>query len=66
MTKTVVSLEDKYRQDSGQVMLSGMQAVVRLLLDQARRDRAAGWRTAGYVSGYRGSPEDRTWGGIDG
>ena len=56
MTKTVVSLEDKYRQERGQAMLSGMQAVVRLLLDQARRDRAAGLNTAGYVSGYRGSP----------
>jgi indolepyruvate ferredoxin oxidoreductase len=56
MTKTVVTLEDKYTQDSGQVMLSALQGVVRLLLDQARRDRAAGLNTAGYVTGYRGSP----------
>lgn len=56
MTKTVVTLEDKYRQDGGQVMLTTLQGVVRLLLDQARRDRASGLNTAGYVTGYRGSP----------
>ena len=56
VTKTVVSLDDKYTQAGGQVMLSALQAVVRLLLDQSRRDRAAGLNTAGYVSGYRGSP----------
>ncbi|MPS67753.1 MAG: indolepyruvate ferredoxin oxidoreductase family protein [Novosphingobium sp.] len=56
MTKTVVTLEDKYRQGEGQVMLSALQGVVRLLLDQSRRDRAAGLNTAGYVTGYRGSP----------
>jgi indolepyruvate ferredoxin oxidoreductase len=56
MTKTVVTLDDKYTQGSGRVMLSALQGVVRLLLDQARRDAAAGLRTAGYVTGYRGSP----------
>ncbi|MDE2404154.1 MAG: indolepyruvate ferredoxin oxidoreductase family protein [Sphingomonadales bacterium] len=56
MTKSVVTLDDKYLAESGQVMLSTLQGVVRLLLDQARRDRAAGLNTAGYVSGYRGSP----------
>ncbi|MBW8752753.1 MAG: indolepyruvate ferredoxin oxidoreductase family protein [Sphingomonadales bacterium] len=56
MTKTVVTLNDKYTQEGGQVMLSALQGVVRLLLDQARRDKAAGLTTAGYVSGYRGSP----------
>jgi indolepyruvate ferredoxin oxidoreductase len=56
MTKTVVTLDDKYAQGSGQVMLSALQGVVRLLLDQARRDAAAGLKTAGYVTGYRGSP----------
>jgi indolepyruvate ferredoxin oxidoreductase len=56
VTKTVVTLSDKYTQDEGQVMLSALQGVVRLLLDQARRDRAAGLNTAGYVTGYRGSP----------
>jgi indolepyruvate ferredoxin oxidoreductase len=56
VTKTVVTLEDKYLQPSGQVFLSSLQALVRLPLDQARRDRAAGLATAGYVTGYRGSP----------
>ncbi|MCJ2179311.1 indolepyruvate ferredoxin oxidoreductase family protein [Novosphingobium album (ex Hu et al. 2023)] len=56
MTKSVVTLDDKYTQGSGQVMLSALQGVVRLLLDQARRDKAAGLNTAGYVTGYRGSP----------
>jgi indolepyruvate ferredoxin oxidoreductase len=56
VTKTVVTLNDKYVQEGGQVMLSALQGVVRLLLDQARRDRAAGLNTAGYVTGYRGSP----------
>ncbi len=56
MTKTVVTLNDKYTQEGGQVMLSALQGVVRLLLDQARRDQSAGLRTAGYVTGYRGSP----------
>ena len=36
--------------------MSSNQALVRLPLEQARRDRANGWRTAGYISGYRGSP----------
>ncbi|PNU03871.1 indolepyruvate ferredoxin oxidoreductase family protein [Novosphingobium guangzhouense] len=56
MTRTVVTLEDKYTQSEGQVVLSALQGVVRLLFEQARRDRAAGMRTAGYVTGYRGSP----------
>jgi len=56
VTRTVVTLEDKYTQGTGQVMLSALQGVVRLLFDQARRDKAAGLGTAGYVTGYRGSP----------
>jgi indolepyruvate ferredoxin oxidoreductase len=56
VTKTVVTLEDRYEQRSGQVFLSSMQALVRLPIDQARRDQAAGLTTAGYVTGYRGSP----------
>ncbi|GIX31333.1 MAG: indolepyruvate ferredoxin oxidoreductase [Porticoccaceae bacterium] len=51
-----VTLEDKYARTTGRVFLTANQALVRLLLDQARRDRAAGLATAGYVSGYRGSP----------
>lgn len=56
MTKSVVTLEDRYAQRSGSVFLSSMQALVRLLLDQARRDQEAGLKTGGYVTGYRGSP----------
>ena len=51
-----VSLEDKYDADGGTVYLTGTQALVRLPLMQRRRDLAAGLNTAGYISGYRGSP----------
>jgi indolepyruvate ferredoxin oxidoreductase len=56
MTKSVTTLDDKYVQCDGRVFASSNQALVRLPLDQARRDRAAGLRTAGFISGYRGSP----------
>ncbi|WP_157219359.1 indolepyruvate ferredoxin oxidoreductase family protein [Flavisphingomonas formosensis] len=56
MTKSVTTLDDKYVQSEGRVFISSNQALVRLPLDQARRDRAAGLKTAGYISGYRGSP----------
>ena len=56
MTKSATTLDDKYLQSGGRVFISSNQALVRLLLDQARRDRAAGLKTAAYVSGYRGSP----------
>jgi len=55
------SLEDKYSLASGRVYLTGYQALVRLLLIQKARDEAAGLDTAGFVSGYRGSP----LGGLD-
>ena len=51
-----VSLKDRYTQESGVLFLSGTQALVRLLLTQRERDRKAGLNTAGFVSGYRGSP----------
>jgi len=50
------TLEDKYVLERGRVYLTGVQALVRLALLQAGRDRAAGLNTAGFVSGYRGSP----------
>ncbi|MER2607267.1 MAG: indolepyruvate ferredoxin oxidoreductase family protein [Siculibacillus sp.] len=46
----------KYTAREGRVFLSGNQALVRLPLEQIRRDRAAGLHTGGFVSGYRGSP----------
>ncbi len=51
-----ISLNDKYTHDSGQVFMSGTQALVRLPLVQLRRDKAAGLNTGGFISGYRGSP----------
>lgn len=51
-----VSLDDKYRLEEGRIYLTGVQALVRLPIDQIRRDRRAGLRTAGYITGYRGSP----------
>jgi indolepyruvate ferredoxin oxidoreductase len=56
MTLTKVSLDDKYTVESGRIYLTGVQALVRLPLIQHRRDEAAGLHTAGYISGYRGSP----------
>ena len=51
-----VSLDDKYTAESGLVFMTGTQALVRLPLEQRRRDVAAGLNTAGFISGYRGSP----------
>jgi len=56
MIAAAPTLEDKYTLERGRVFLSGVQALVRLTLLQADRDRAAGLNTAGFVSGYRGSP----------
>ena len=56
-----VNLNDKYDLAQEQVFLSGTQAIVRMLLMQRERDRRAGLNTAGFVSGYRGSP----LGGLD-
>ena len=50
------TLEHKYTREAGRIYLSGVQALVRLPLMQQMRDRAAGLDTAGFISGYRGSP----------
>jgi indolepyruvate ferredoxin oxidoreductase len=55
------SLEAKYTQERGRIYLSGIQALVRLPLDQHRADRRRGLKTATFISGYRGSP----LGGLD-
>jgi indolepyruvate ferredoxin oxidoreductase len=51
-----ISLDQKYTASSGHVFLTGIQALVRLPMAQIRRDRAMGLNTAGFISGYRGSP----------
>ena len=50
------TLEDRYTAESGTVIMTGTQALARLALDQQRADRARGLNTAGFISGYRGSP----------
>ena len=61
MTNDTFSLDAKYRQQDGTIFLSGIQALVRLPLDQHRADQRRGIRTATLISGYRGSP----LGGLD-
>jgi len=56
-----VSLSDKYDLTKNQIYVSGTQAVIRMLLMQKARDEAAGLKTSGFISGYRGSP----LGGLD-
>ncbi|MBC7179705.1 MAG: hypothetical protein H5U14_06365, partial [Roseovarius sp.] len=56
MTTQKVTLNDRFDLEKSPVLLNGTQALVRLMLMQAARDRAAGLNTAGYVTGYRGSP----------
>ncbi len=61
MTLKPVRLDDKYDLTQERVFVTGYQALVRLCLMQKERDRRAGLNTAGYVTGYRGSP----LGGLD-
>ena len=56
MERLPVELDDKYRLDAERFYLTGTQALVRLPLMQRERDRAAELKTAGFISGYRGSP----------
>ncbi|QDQ26931.1 indolepyruvate ferredoxin oxidoreductase family protein [Chitinimonas arctica] len=57
----LISLNDKYALASGRAFMTGTQALVRLPMLQHQRDQAAGLNTAGFISGYRGSP----LGGLD-
>ena len=56
MSTTEFSLEDRLAATAGTVAMSGIEAVVRIPLDQHRADARAGLRTAGLICGYRGSP----------
>jgi indolepyruvate ferredoxin oxidoreductase len=56
MTLRDVSLQDKYTLQEGRIYITGTQALVRLPITQHERDKAAGYNTACYISGYRGSP----------
>jgi hypothetical protein len=56
-----VSLEDKYTLEQSRAYMTGVEALVRLPMLQHQRDAARGLNTAGFVSGYRGSP----LGGVD-
>ncbi|MDB5846309.1 MAG: indolepyruvate ferredoxin oxidoreductase [Rhodoferax sp.] len=51
-----VTLDDKYSLDYGRAFMSGVQALVKLPMLQRLRDQQAGKNTAGFISGYRGSP----------
>jgi indolepyruvate ferredoxin oxidoreductase len=54
--RTGLTLDDRYLREEGRVYLSGMQALVRLPIDQSHRDRRAGLRIGTFISGYPGSP----------
>ena len=58
---TSISLEDKYTLLRGRVFMTGTQAFIRLTMLQHQADVKAGLNTAGYITGYRGSP----MGGVD-
>ena len=61
MALRTVSLDDKYALDTTRAYLTGIEALVRLPILQHQRDLEAGLNTAGFISGYRGSP----LGGVD-
>ena len=61
MRHTEVTLDDKFLLNEGRVFITGVQALLRVLMDQRKLDARAGLNTAAFVSGYRGSP----LGGLD-
>ncbi|MBO9709340.1 MAG: indolepyruvate ferredoxin oxidoreductase family protein [Caulobacter sp.] len=61
MRHSEVTLDDKYVLEDGRAFITGVQALIRVLLDRKRLDTRAGLNTAGFLSGYRGSP----LGGLD-
>jgi indolepyruvate ferredoxin oxidoreductase len=61
MRHSEVTLDDKYLLEEGRAFITGVQALIRVLLDRKRLDTRAGLNTAGFLSGYRGSP----LGGLD-
>jgi len=61
MNQRPISLEDKYALDHTRAYMTGIEALVRLPMLQHQRDVQAGLNTAGFISGYRGSP----LGGVD-
>ena len=61
MRHSEVTLDDKFLLEDGRVFITGVQALVRVLLDRRRLDSRDGLKTAGFLSGYRGSP----LGGLD-
>src|SRR5690606_8756641 len=61
MSISNVTLDDRFDLSRERIFLSGAQAIIRMLLMRSELDRRAGLNTAGFVSGYRGSPV----GGLD-
>jgi indolepyruvate ferredoxin oxidoreductase len=56
LTTADFSLRDRYTAEDGQILATGIQALVRLPIDLMRADRRAGHRTAAFIAGYQGSP----------
>src|SRR3978361_503864 len=51
-----ISLNEKYTLERGRAFITGTQAIIRLPMLQRQRDMRAGLNTAGFITGYRGSP----------
>lgn len=69
MVKHATTIDDKYTRTTGRVLISSVQSLVRLPIVQKQRDTAAGVNSAGYITGYRGSPigvyDAALWGAKD-